>query len=416
MKCGIIGLPNVGKSSLFNSLTSLKAPAENYPFCTVEPNIGRVNVPDSRLDKLAPIFEPQKITPATIEFVDIAGLIPGAHKGEGLGNRFLSHIREMDALAHVVRVFKDENISHTQGSIDPLRDIQLIETELLLADIESLEKKQEKLNKLAKSSTEKELKIEFSLTEKLLHLLLKEEKPAKEYTPEKEEVKFFQDLRLLTTKPCLYICNMDEKEWEENQKIDNQPSIKNQTEPKQQSCFDRRGPLLPTKNQIETKKQTPNNFQKKEIEQETKINGIKEIIKTYGPEKVLPLCVSLEAQIAKLEESEKQEFLSVLNLKESGLQRMIKCSYYLLNLITFFTAGKKEIRAWTIPKGSRAPTAGGRIHSDFQKGFISAEVYSFKDIQSAGSEKALKESGKYRQEGKNYVVQDGDVILFRFNV
>lgn len=380
MKCGIIGLPNVGKSSLFNCLTSLKAPAENYPFCTVDPNIGCVNVPDPRLDELAGIFKPQKVTPATMEFVDIAGLIPGAHKGEGLGNRFLSHIREVDALAHVVRAFNSENISHTQGNVDPLRDIQLIETELLLADIESLERKKEKLVKLSKSSKSKELKIELSLIEKLLHLLLKEEKLAQQYIPEEVEKHYFRNLQLLTSKPCLYICNMDEKEWE-----------KHQATPEKKS----------TENKLE----------------ELPIGFLEQIKNEYGSEKVFPICASLEVQIAELDsESEKQEFLFALNLKEPGLNRMIRHSYYLLNLITFFTAGQREVRAWTVSKGSTAPTAAGIIHSDFQKGFICAEVYAFKDIQSAGSEKTLKTAGKYRQEGKKYIVQDGDVILFRFNM
>ena len=364
MKSGIIGLPNVGKSTLFNCLTSLKAPAENYPFCTVDPNTGRVNVPDSRLNTLAKIFQPEKVTPTNMEFVDIAGLIPGAHKGEGLGNRFLSHIREVDALVHVVRVFEDKNISHTQGSVDPLRDIQLIETELILADIEVLEKKQEKLLKLSKSplSGGKELNLKLSLTEKLLNLLLKEEKPAHTYKSEKEEKKYFKELCLLTAKPCLYVCNTDEKGLEKA--------------PQQ----------------------------------------IEKIKSKYGADSVLTLCAFLEAQMISWKESEKKEFLSSLNQKEPSLNKLIKHSYYLLNLIIFFTAGKKEVRAWTLAKGSKAPAAGGKIHSDFEKGFIRAEVYSFSDLKKAGSEKALKTAGKYRQEGKDYTVQDGDIILFRFNV
>ena len=362
MKSGIIGLPNVGKSTLFNCLTSLKVSAENYPFCTVNPNIGRVHVPDPRLDELTRIFKPEKVTPTNIEFVDIAGLIPGAHKGEGLGNRFLSHIREVDCLIHVVRAFESENISHVQSAVDPLRDIQLIETELLLADIDSLEKKKEKLIKFSKSSKSKELKIELSLIEKLIHLLLNEEKPAKKYNLQTEEKTYFKNMQLLTAKPCLYVCNTDETGLENN-KI------------------------------------------------------VKSIENKYGRECVLPICASLEAEITELNsEEEKKEFLSTLNIKEIGLNRLIKYSYYLLNFITFFTAGKKEVRAWTVTKGSSAPQAAGKIHSDFQKGFICAEVYSFEDLKVAQSEKALKESGKYRQEGKEYLVQDGDIILFRFNV
>ena len=360
MKCGIIGLPNVGKSTLFNCLTALKAPAENYPFCTVDPNIGRVSVPDTRLNKLTSIFEPEKITSTSIEFVDIAGLIPGAHKGEGLGNRFLSHIREVQALIHVVRFFENKDITHTQGQINPIRDIQLIETELLLADIELLEKKKEKLIKLFKSN--KSLNTELTLIENLIYLLLNKEKPAKEYSLEKEEEIYFQNLHLLTAKPCLYVCNTDE------QKINNMVSMENM------------------KNK-------------------------------YGARAVLPISASLEAQITELDsEKEKKEFLNALNLKESGLNRLIKSSYQLLNLITFFTAGKKEVRAWTISKGAKAPEAAGKIHTDFQRGFICAEVYSFEDLRTAQSEKKLKESGKYRQEGKEYTVQDGDVIFFRFNV
>jgi len=353
----------VGKSTLFNCLTALKAPAENYPFCTVDPNVGRVSVPDFRLTGLARIFQPEKLTPTYIEFVDIAGLLPGAHKGEGLGNRFLSHIREVDALIHVIRAFNNENISHVKGHTDPLRDIQLIETELLLADMESLEKKREKLMKLSKGSKSKEMETELSLIEKLLHLLMNEEKPAKQYIPEKEEKKYLHNLHLLTAKPCLYICNTDE------------------------------------------------------VELENSVSVMENIRKIYGHNAVLPVCASLEEQITALNsEEDKQEFLSALNIKEPGLNRLIKQSYRLLNLITFFTAGKKEVRAWTVSKGSAAPEAAGKIHSDFQRGFIRAEVYSFEDLKNHTSEKAVKEAGKYRQEGKEYIIQDGDIIFFRFNI
>ena len=363
MKCGIVGLPNVGKSTLFNCLTCLKAPASNYPFCTVQPNIGLVQVPDTRLKFLNKIFQPEKTIPANMEFVDIAGLIQGAHKGEGLGNRFLSHIREVDALLHVVRVFKNEDITHVQGNINPLRDIQLIETELLLADVESLEKKKEKLLKILKGTQDKELKIEFSLVEKLIELLLKKEKPAKDYQPNPDEQDLFDKLQLLTAKACLYICNTDEESFKKDSKV------------------------------------------------------IQELKTTYKENRILQICADMEVQITNLDSyEERQDFLSALGWQDTGLNRLIKKSYQLLGLITFFTANKKEVRAWTISKNTMADKAAGKIHSDFQKGFIKAEVYSFEDLQKLGSEKAIKEAGKYRQEGRNYIVQDGDIVFFKFNV
>ena len=364
MKCGIIGLPNAGKSTLFNCLTSLSAPAENYPFCTVDPNVGTVCVPDIRLNDLARIFKPNKVTPAVMEFVDIAGLIPGAHKGEGLGNRFLSHIREAHSLIHVARAFRDGNITHTEKSVDSLRDIQLVETELILADLEFLRKRKDKILKLSKGTQKKDLQIELSLLEKLMKYL-NEEKPARFYQWEKGEEKekwLFQQYPLLTAKPCLYVLNTDEDQ---------------------------------AKNQ----------------------NEISAVENKYGAKAVMSLSACLEQDVAGLSaEKEKTEFLSALGWPEIGLNRLIRHSYRLLNLITFFTAGKKEVRAWPLQEGALAPAAAGKIHSDFQKGFISAHVYAYTDIKKAGSEKALKEQGLYRQEGKHYCVQDGDVILFRFNI
>ena len=361
MKCGIIGLPNAGKSSLFNGLTSLGAPAKNYPFCTVDPNIGSVVVPDKRLRELSLIFNSKKVIPSVMEFVDIAGLIPGAHKGEGLGNRFLSHIREAYALVHVARAFQDENIVHTQGDVHPLRDIQLVEMELILADMEFLQKRKEKTLKLFKSGLDKDKKIELDLIDKLTKWLSME-KLVRHYQPEETEKKCFQSLSLLTAKPCLYVCNTDE-EKSENQKY------------------------------------------------------LQEVEDKYGSSAVLCVSARLSAEIAELNSAEeKQEFLSALGWKEPALNQLIRSSYKLLDLITFFTAGPKETHAYALKKGSRALKAGGKVHSDFEKGFISAEVYSVEELKKAGSEKVLREKGLCRQEGKTYVVQDGDVMLFRFNV
>ena len=363
MKCGIIGLPNAGKSTLFNCLTSLKAPAENYPFCTIEPNTGLVQVPDTRLKLLNKIFQPQNTKPAAIEFVDIAGLIAGAHKGEGLGNKFLSHIREATALLHVVRDFKDKNITHVQGRTNPLEDISLIETELMLADLERLEKKKEKILQLMKSGNNKKLNIEKNLVGKLILFLTKKERPVKDCPIEKEEKNLLKNFQLLTAKPYLYVLNTDEE-----------------------------GLIKDSPVELSLKK-------------------------TKGSGAVLKINAGLESQIAGLDsQAEKEEFLQTLGLAEPGLNRLIKKSYQLLNFITFFTAGHKEVRAWTIKKGLKAPEAAGKIHSDFEKGFIKAEVYSFEDLKKWGSEKAVKEQGLYRQEGKDYLVQDGDIIFFKFNI
>ena len=361
MKCGIIGLPNVGKSTLFNRLTSLKAPAENYPFCTVDPNIGRVAVPDARLLFLSKIFQSEKTISASMEFVDIAGLIKGAHKGEGLGNQFLSHIRDVHALLHVVRMFKDEHISHTEQNIDPVRDIQLIDTELLLADVALLEKKKAKLLKLVKTG-DKNLKAELSLVEKLLNFLLKTEKPARHYVPEVTEQVFFDSFRLLTAKPVLYVCNTDSD-------AKNRPEI---------------------------------NLEKK-----------------YSAEKVLVLSARQEAGMDRKPSAREMPSSSAVHTDSAssqfGLKALIQKAYALLGLITFFTAGGKESRAWTIVKGTQARRAAGKIHSDFEKKFIKAEVYSVQDMEQFKSVEALRRAGRFRLEGQHYIVQDGDVILFKCN-
>ena len=346
MKCGIIGLPNVGKSTLFNLLTSLKAPAANYPFCTVDPNIGRVSVPDKRLNILAQIFQSEKIVPTNLEFVDIAGLIRGAHKGEGLGNHFLSHIRDVDALLHVVRAFEDPQITHTEQTINPLRDIELINTELLLADIATCEKKQEKLIKSSKAKSKTEATTELILVKKILKILL-EEKPASKYAPEKTELAYFNSLRLLTAKPVLYVCNISER-----------------------------------------------------VSNPLKLN----ILPVHS---VLNICIGAEGNNSSKDSLSKKSI--------SPLECLIQKAYALLNLITFFTAGKTESRAWTIEKDTTARKAAGKIHSDFEKKFIKAEVYSFADMEELKSIESLRQAGKYRLEGQNYLVQDGDVMLFKFN-
>ena len=363
LKCGIVGLPNVGKSTLFNALSSAKAQAANFPFCTIEPNVGVVTVPDPRLNKLAELVNPINLVPTTIEFVDIAGLVKGASKGEGLGNKFLANIRETDAIIHVVRCFDDPNIVHVHGNVDPIRDKEIIDYELQLKDLETIEARLLKTQRAA-SIGDKDAK---KLAEVLLALKqhLEQGKSARSLHIDKEDRKLIEDLFLLTIKPVIYVCNVDEKE------------IK-----------------------------TENDFVKK----------LKDAVRDEDAE-VIIVSANIESEIAQLESyDDKQLFLEDLGLTESGLNILIRAGYKLLNLITYFTAGVKEVRAWTITKGMVAPQAAGVIHSDFEKGFIRAEVIKYKDFIHYGSEAACKEAGKLNVEGKDYVVEDGDVMHFRFNV
>ncbi len=362
-KCGIVGLPNVGKSTIFNALTNAGAQAANYPFCTIDPNVGVVFVPDDRLDQLALLFKSEKKIPTTVEFVDIAGLVAGASKGEGLGNQFLGHIREVDAIAHIVRCFDDPDVVHVAGSVDPLRDIEVIHTELLLSDHQAVSKQIEKVKRLAKVGN-KEAVAEQALFEKILGFLDKGE-PARSVPLTAEEKQKAASLFLITMKPELYVCNVDE-----NHVSGEEP----------------------------------------EAVKKVRAHAVKE-----GAQVTL-ICGKIESEIAEMEESEKQTFLADYGLKESGLNQLARAGYRLLNLITYFTAGPKEARAWTVTQGTLAPQAAGVIHSDFEKGFIRAEVYHFDDLVKLGSEQKIKEAGLYKSEGKEYVVKDGDVMLFRFNV
>ena len=364
MKIGIVGLPNVGKSTLFNSITNAGAECANYPFCTIEPNVGMVTVPDERLEKLAQIYNPQKVTYATIEFVDIAGLVKGASKGEGLGNKFLSHIREVDSIAQVVRCFENENITHVDGSIDSLRDIDTINFELCLADIDTVQKRLERARKSVKA--DKKYQVEIDLLEKI-NESLEQGIPARRLNLKEEEKEIIRDSFLLTMKPILYVANISENELE-------------------------------------------NPYENKNVK------NLKELAEKENAE-VIPLCVKIEEELSSLEKDEKQEMLEALGLSESGLDKLIKASYKLLGLMSFLTAGEPEVRAWTIKNGTKAPKAAGKIHSDIERGFIRAEVVSYNDlIESNGSMVVAKEKGLVRLEGKDYVMQDGDIVLFRFNV
>lgn len=364
MKLGMVGLPNVGKSTLFNALTNAGAESANYPFCTIEKNVGIVSVPDERLDKLAEMYEPDKFTPATLEFVDIAGLVKGASKGEGLGNKFLADIREVDAVVHVVRCFEDANIIHVDGSINPIRDIETINLELIFSDIEMIERRIDRAKKAVKG--DKKYLIEIDFLERL-KAHLENGKSARAYDFTDDERELIKSTPLLSAKPVIYAANLSEDDFVNN---------------------------------IETN----DNYLK---------------VKALAEEEhsaVLPICAQIEAEISDMEDEEKAMFLGELGLEVSGLNRIIKEGYALLGLISYLTAGKQEVRAWTITKGTKAPQAAGKIHTDFEKGFIRAEVISFDDLMKCGTMAAAKEKGLVRLEGKEYVMQDGDIVLFRFNV
>lgn len=363
MKLGIVGLPNVGKSTLFNSITKAGAECANYPFCTIEPNVGIVAVPDERLQKLAEMYHPQKVTNAVIEFVDIAGLVKGASKGEGLGNKFLSHIRETDAICEVVRCFKDDNVVHVDGNINPVRDIETINLELIFADIETVNKRLDKARKNLKA--DKKYQAEIDVLEKIKENL-ENGISARAINFKEEEQEIVKDMFLLTTKPILYIANVSEEQMED-------------------------------------------------AENDEMVKRVKEYAQKENAE-VIPLCVKIEEELSGLEDEDKKEMLDALGLDESGLDKVIKKSYDLLGLMSFLTAGEPEVRAWTIKKGTKAPAAAGKIHSDIERGFIKAEIVTYDDLIKEGSMVAAKEKGLVRSEGKEYIMQDGDIVLFKFNV